>query len=62
MNLPPEVLMLIFSYLRLNDLTEASCVCKAYYLSRKNKLYVKKLSDSRKLLCDSRLVFDYYYD
>ena len=36
MNLPPEVLMLIFSYLRLNDLIEASCVCKTfYYLSRK---------------------------
>ena len=55
--------MLIFSYLRLNDLIEASCVCKTfYYLSRKNKLYVKKLSDSRKLLSDSRLVFDDYYD
>ena len=26
MNLPPEVLMLIFSYLRLNDLIEASFV------------------------------------
>ena len=62
MNLPPEVLMLIFSYLRLNDFIESSCVCKIfYYLSRKNKLFVKKLSGSRKLFGDSRLVFDYYY-
>ena len=61
MNLPPEVLMLIFSYLR-HDFIESSCVSKIfYYLSRKNKLFVKTLSGSRKLFGDSRLVFDYYY-
>lgn len=63
MNLPPELLMLIFLYLRLNDLIETSCVCKTfYYLSRKNKFFVKKISDSRKFFGDSRIGFDIYYD
>ena len=63
MDLPFEVLTLILSYLRIKDLIEVSTVTKTYYLAvRKNKLFVQKLSDSRKLFNNQRLVFDYYYD
>ena len=45
-----EVLVVIFSYLTPNDIMEVSAICKMfYYVSRKNKLFVKKLRDSRKL-------------
>ena len=63
MDLPFEVLTLILSYLRIKDLIEVSTVTKTYYLAvRKNKLFVQKLSDSRKMLNSQRLVFDYFYD
>ena len=41
---------------------EASTVCKLFYhASRKNKLFIKKLDDSRKLFtCDKR-IFDTLY-
>ena len=41
---------------------EASAVCKLFYhASRKNKLFIKKLDDSRKLFtCDKR-IFDTRY-
>ena len=49
--------------MRIKDLIEVSTLRKTYYLAvRKNKLFVQKLSDSRKLFNNQRLVFDYYYD
>ena len=50
MDLPFEVLVIIISYLTPNDIMEAFAACKLFYhVSRKNKLFVKKLHDSRKL-------------
>ena len=47
MNLPIEVWAIIFKYLRLIDLVDISCVCKAfYYLCVKNQYYAKKLRES----------------
>ena len=62
MDLPLEVLVIIFSYLTPNDIMEASAVCKLFYhASRKNKLFVKKLDDSKKLFKVDKLVFNYRY-
>ena len=47
-NLPPEVWLIILSYLPLNDLIEASTVCKLFFgLSRKICLLNEKLLHSR---------------
>ena len=46
-----------------NDIIEASAVCKMFYhVSRKNKLFVKKFHDSRKLYSDDRWIFSHYSD
>ena len=59
MDLPLEVLGIIFSYLIPNDIMEASAVCKLFYhTSRKNKLFVKKLDNSRKLFTCDKWIFD----
>ena len=61
MDLPFKVLVIIFSYLTPNDVIEASVVFKIfYYAFRKNKLFVKKLFDSRKLHKYSKWIFHYY--
>ena len=61
MDLPPEVLVIIFSYLTPNDVIEASAVCKLFYqLSRTNKLFVKKFSDSEKLYKNHKWIYCYY--
>ena len=53
MNFPFEVLVTVFSYLRLNDMIEVSAVCKKnYFFIRKNKFFIGKLEESRKLLKD----------
>ena len=63
MDLLIEVWVIMFSYLTPNDIIEASAVCKVFYhVSRKNKLFVKKLHDSRKLYNDDRWIFSYYSD
>ena len=42
-----------------NDIMEASAVCKFFYhTSRKNRLFVKKLEDSRKLFTCNKWIFD----
>ena len=62
MDLPFEVLVIIFSYLTPNDIMEASAVCKLFYhVSRKNKLFVKKLDDSRKLFKVDKWIFNSRY-
>ena len=62
MDLPFEVLVIIFSYLTPNDIMEASAVCKLFYhVSRKNKLFVKKLDDSKKLIKVNKLIFNSRY-
>ena len=49
--------------MRIKNLIEVSTVSKTCYLAvRKNKLFVQKLSDFRKLFNNQRLVLDYYYD
>ena len=61
MDLPPEVLVIIFSYLTPNDVIEASAVRKLFYrLSRTNKLFVKKFSDSEKLYKNHKWIYCYY--
>lgn len=57
MDLPFEVSVIIFSYLKIKDLIDASSVCKTYYSAvRKNKLSQRKLFDSRQLFSNERLV------
>ena len=59
MDLPLEVLVIIFSYLIPIDIMEASAVCKLFYhASRKNILFIKKLDDSRKLFTHDKCIFD----
>lgn len=63
MDLPFEVLVIILSYLAPNDVMEASAVCKIfYYVSRKNKLFVKKVRDSRKLYNYDKRIYISYSD
>ena len=53
MNLPIEVWDLIFTYLRLIDLVEISCVCKTFYgICEKNQYYVKILRESKDIFKD----------
>ena len=60
-NLPPEVWLIILSYLPLNDLVQASAVCKLFFgLSRKISLFNEKLLHLRLLFNNSRFVFDWY--
>ena len=48
MDLPAEVLSIIFSYLLPNDLIEISATCKLFYhLSRENKLFIRKVEDDK---------------
>ena len=48
MQLPIEVWRHIFTYLKLNDLIEISCVCKDFYqLCAKNRFYVKKFNQKQ---------------
>ena len=57
MDLPFEVSVIIFSYLKIKDLIDASSVSKTYYSAvRKNKLSQRKLFDSRQLFSNERLV------
>ena len=57
MDLPFEVSVIIFSYLKIKDLIDASSVCKTYYSAvRKNKLSQRNLFDSRQLFSNERLV------
>ena len=59
MDFPLEVFVIIFSYLTPNDIMEASAACKLFYhASRKNKLFVKKLGDPRKLFTCDKWIFD----
>ena len=51
--LPIEVWTLIFTYLRLNDLIEISCVCKDFYLLCENdRFYVEEFNQSKKTFKD----------
>ena len=53
MDFPIEVWALIFTYLRINDLIEISCVCKTFYnLCQNNDFYFKKLKESRDIFKD----------
>lgn len=61
MELPFEVLVIIFSYVTPNDIIETSAVCKLFYhASRKNKLFVNTLRETRKLYKHDKWVFHYY--
>ena len=63
MDLQFEVLVIISSYLTPNDIMEISVVCKLFYhVSRKIKLFVKKLNDSRELFKGDKLIFDCRYN
>ena len=63
MDLPVEVLIIMFSHSTLSDTIEASAVCKTfYYVFGKNKLFVKKLCDSRRLHKDEKCIFSHCYD
>ena len=60
-SLPPEVRLIILSYLPLNDLIEASAACKLFFgLSRKTSFFNEKLLHSRLLFNNSRSVFECY--
>ena len=61
MDLRIEVWAIIFSYLRLNDLIEISCVCKIFCcLCQKNDFYVKKLHESRDIFKGRSWLFQSY--
>ena len=58
-SLPPKVWLIIFLFLPLNDLTEASAVCKIFFgLTRRNSLFTEKLLHSRILFNNSCVIFD----
>ena len=62
MDLPFEALVIIFLNLTPNDIMEASAICKLFYrVSRKNKLFAKKLDDSKKLLKVDKSIFNSPY-
>ena len=53
MDLPTEVWKIVLFYLHLNDLIEMSATSKFfYYLSRENKLFIKKMNESKRLFND----------
>ena len=59
MDLPFEILVNIFSYLIPNDIMDASSVCKLFYqVSRKKRLFVKELNDSKKFFKVDKLIFN----
>ena len=59
MDLPFEILVNIFSYLIPNDIMDASAVCKLFYqVSRKKRLFVKELNDSKKFFKVDKLIFN----
>ena len=61
MNLPIEVWDLIFTYLRLIDLVEISCVCKTFYdICEKNQYYVKILRESKDIFKDRTWLIETY--
>ena len=63
MDLPAEVLSIIFSYLLPNDLIEISATCKLFYhLSRENKLFIRKVEDDKILFKDFKDLPGCYYD
>ena len=63
MDVPTEVWTIVLSYLHLNDLIEMSATCKfLYYLSRENKLFIKKMNESKRLFNNKGEFFDHYYD
>ena len=63
MDLPTEVWTIVLSYLYLNDLIGMFATCKFfYYLSRKNKLLIKKMDESKRLFNDKGEFFDHYYE
>ena len=58
MDLLTEVWAIVLSYLYLNDLIKISATCTFfYYLSRENKLFIKK-----RLFNNKGKFFDHYYD
>ena len=60
-SLPPEVWLIILSYLPLNDLIEVSAVRKLFFgLSRKISFFNEKLLHSRLLFNNSHSVFECY--
>ena len=64
MDLPVEVLMVVFSFLHPNDMIEISATCKLFYqISRKNKLFVKTCTDSKKVFKEDKWwLCEHYYD
>ena len=63
MNLPVEVLLIIFSFLHPNDLIEISAMCKLFYqLSRKNGLSFKTFTVSERLFHEKKWLCEDYYD
>ena len=63
MDLPVEVWGIIFCFLPLNDIIEVSVVCKKFYHeTRKNKSFMKKMSEVRKLYRNERIMYEKYYD
>ena len=63
MSFPAEVWAIIFSYLHPNDLIEISATCKLFYhLSRKNKLFIRKMEDVKLLFKDCKDSPGCYYD
>ena len=64
MDLPVEVLMVVFSFLYPNDMIEISAKCKLFYhISRKNKLFVKNCTDSKKVFKEDKWwLCQHYHD
>ena len=62
MDLPFEVLMIVFLSLHPNGIIEISPTCKLFNpLSRKNKLFVKTFNDFKKLIKEPKWLHQYYY-
>ena len=63
MDLPVEAWGIIFSLLPLDDVIEVSAVCKTFYHeTRKDKFFMKKMSQVRKSYRNERIICEKYYD
>ena len=62
MDFPIEVWRIIFSFLPLNEIIEVSAVCKEFYCeTRKNKFFMEKMSETRRLYRNERTLYEYYH-
>ena len=61
MQIPVEIWTFTFTYIRLNDLIEISCVCKEfYYICEKTLFFFKKLRESKRIFKERDWILSHY--